>query len=152
MSLEALYNNADPRTYVGQVKNKQAADANTSMGVNFMDGTRRGPRPTPDEFQTEFTRNPEGTFLAGGAQGTVSPTADKTYSLSRWTPKSLKLAFEQDGPASLNKGYYIDRFRTATSNAGSVLVHNYTPLNNKGFKDLNSSAKMRIASAPNSYF
>lgn len=152
MSLEALYNNADPQSYVGQVRTKQEAEANTTMGVNFMDGTRRGPRPTPDEFQTEFTRNRPNTFVVGGAQGSVPATTDKSYPLSRWTPKSLKLAFEQEGPASLNKGYYIDRFRTATSNAGSVLVHNYTPLRNKGFKDLNNSARARIVSSPTSYF
>jgi hypothetical protein len=145
MSLENLYNQAANGTYVGRVKAQQATDANTTDGVNFMDGTRRR-NPEPDEFQTEFKRNAEGTYAIGGAQGTVSPTNDKNYVLSRWTPKSLKLAFEQDGPASLNKGYYTSRFRTATSPKGSVLVHNYTPLPNQTFKDKNSSAAARIAS------
>jgi hypothetical protein len=133
MSLENLYNQASNGTYVGRVKAQQATDANTTDGVNFMDGTRRR-NPEPDEFQTEFKRNREGTY------------ADTKYVLSRWTPKSLKLAFEQDGPASLNKGYYTSRFRTATSPKGSVIVHNYTPLPNQTFKDKNSSAAARIAS------
>jgi hypothetical protein len=145
MSLENLYNQASNGTYVGRVKAQQATDANTTDGVNFMDGTRRR-NPEPDEFQTEFKRNREGTYAVGGAQGTVSPTNDTKYVLSRWTPKSLKLAFEQDGPASLNKGYYTSRFRTATSPKGSVIVHNYTPLPNQTFKDKNSSAAARIAS------
>lgn len=151
MSLEALYNNADANTYVGQARTKQAANANTTSGVNFMDGTRRGTRPVADEFQREFTRNSEGSYVVGGAQGTVPTTTDKSYPLSRWTPRALKLAFEQDGPASLSRGYYIDRFRTAVSKAGSVLIHNYTPLAQKGFKDVNTSAKNRAQSSPTSY-
>lgn len=151
MSLEELYNDANPNSYVGRVRTKQAADAEVTSGVNFMDGTRRGARPSPDQFQTEFTRNSEGSFLTGGAQGVVPSTTDKSYPLSRWTRRALLLAFEKDGPASLQQGYYTNRFRTAYSKAGETLVHNYTPLLNQGFKDVNKSARDRINSAPTSY-
>ena len=147
MSLVDLYNQAEKGTYVGEVKTKHATDVGAKDGVNFMDGTRRR-NPEPDEYQTEFKRNAEGTYAVGGAQGTVSPTNDKNYQLSRWTEKSLKLAFEQEGPASLDKGYYTSRFRTATSPKGSVLVHNYTPLPESGYLDKNASAKARYNSAP----
>ena len=152
MSLEELYNSADTTTYVGRVRTTQASDANVINGVNFLDGTKRGRAAVADQFQTEFTRNEPGAYVVGGAQGSVPTTNNKTYAMSRWTQKSLKLAFEQDGPASLDKGYYTNRFRTATSKAGDVLVHNYTPLNGKGFKDVNVAARNRINSAPTSYF
>lgn len=153
MSLEALYNNADPNTYVGQARTKQANDVGPGAGNSFLDGTRKTTRTlaSADVFQKEFTRNAENSFIAGGAQGTVPTTSDKSYPLSRWTSRALKLAFEQDGPASLSRGYYIDRFRTAVSKAGSVLIHNYTPLAQKGFKDVNNSAKNRVQSSPTSY-
>jgi len=153
MSLEALYNDADPKTYVGQVRTKQSNDVGAGASNSFLDGTRKTTRTlaSADLFQKEFTRNAGNSYVAGGAQGTVPTTSDKSYPLSRWTPKALKLAFEQDGPASLSRGYYNDRFRTAVSNTGNVLVHNYTPLAQKGFKDLNVSAKNRIQSSPTSY-
>ena len=150
MSLVDLYNQAANGTYVGEVKAKQATDVGAKDGVNFMDGTRRR-NPEPDEFQTEFKRNAEGTYAIGGAQGTVSPTNNKTYELSRWTPKSLKLAFEQDGPASLDKGFYNNRFRTATTAKGTQLVHNYTPLNNGGYINKNSFALARFNSQATSF-
>jgi len=149
MSLVDLYNNAANGTYVGEVKAKQAADVGAKDGVNFMDGTRRR-NPEPDQFQTEFKRNAEGTYAIGGAQGTVSPSNDKSYVLSRWTSKALKLPFEQDGPASLDKGYYTSKFRTAVTPQGSVLIHNYTPLQNGSFKDKNVSVAARINARPTS--
>jgi hypothetical protein len=150
MSLVDLYNQAEKGTYVGEVKTKQATDVGAKDGVNFMDGTRRR-NPEPDEYQTEFKRNAEGTYAVGGAQGTVSPTNNKTYELSRWTPKSLKLAFEQEGPASLSNGFYNNRFRTATTAKGTQIVHNYTPLNNKGYVNLNSFAAARVNSSATSF-
>ena len=146
MSLVDLYNSAANGTYVGEVKAKQATDVGAKDGVNFMDGTRRR-NPEPDEFQTEFKRNAEGTYAIGGAQGTVSPTNNKTYELSRWTQKSLKLAFENEGPASLSNGYYNSRFRTAVTAKGAQLVHNYTPINNNGYINKNSSAGLRYNSS-----
>lgn len=150
MSLVDLYNSAANGTYVGEVKAKQATDVGAKDGVNFMDGTRRR-NPEPDEFQTEFKRNAEGTYAIGGAQGTVSPTNNKTYELSRWTQKSLKLAFENEGPASLSNGYYNSRFRTAVTAKGAQLVHNYTPINNNGYINKNSSAANRF-NAPSTSF
>ena len=149
MSLADLYNNAATGTYVGQVKTKQAADVGATDGVNFMDGARRR-NPEPDQFQTEFKRNAEGTYAIGGAQGSISPSNDKSYVLSRWTQRALKLPFEQDGPASLDKGYYTSKFRTATTPQGSMLIHNYTPLQNSSFKEKNTSAAARINSSPTS--
>lgn len=143
MSLVDLYNNAAKGTYVGDVKAKQATDVGAKEGVNFMDGTRRR-NPEPDEFQTEFKRNAEGTYAIGGAQGTVSPTNNKTYELSRWTDKSLKLAFENEGPASLSSGYYNNRFRTAVTAKGEQIVHNYTPLKDKGYINKNQFAAIRF--------
>lgn len=150
MSLVDLYNSAANGTYVGEVKAKQATDVGAKDGVNFMDGTRRR-NPEPDEFQTEFKRNAEGTYAIGGAQGTVSPTNNKTYELSRWTEKSLKLAFENEGPASLSDGYYNNRFRTAVTAKGTQLVHNYTPINNNGYINKNQSAASRF-NAPSTSF
>lgn len=142
MSLVDLYNTAANGTYVGEVKAKQATDVGAKDGVNFMDGTRRR-NPEPDEFQTEFKRNAEGTYAVGGAQGTVSPTNNKSYELSRWTQKSLKLAFENQGPASLSEGYYNNRFRTAVTAKGEQRVHNYTPINNNGYINKNQWASIR---------
>lgn len=142
MSLVDLYNTAANGTYVGEVKAKQATDVGAKDGVNFMDGTRRR-NPEPDEFQTEFKRNAEGTYAVGGAQGTVSPTNNKSYELSRWTQKSLKLAFENQGPASLSEGYYNNRFRTAVTAKGEQRVHNYTPINNNGYVNKNQWASIR---------
>lgn len=155
MSLETLYNNAQTGTYVNKVKTTQASDVGAGQGVNFMDGTKRArysPTSTPaaDQFQTEFQRNAEGTYVIGGAQGTVPPTNDKSYALSRWTDKALKLPFESEGPSSLPNGYYTTRFRTAITPAGPTTIHNYTPLADKKFKDLNTSAAARINSKPTS--
>lgn len=153
MSLEDLYNNAANETYVGKVRRTQANDVGAGDSNSFLDGTRKTTRTlaSADAFQKEFTRNQGGSFVVGGAQGTVPATSDKSYPLSRWTTKALKLAFEQDGPASLSNGYYTNRFRTAYSKAGAVVVHNYTPLINGSFKDLNAAARAKINSSPTSY-
>jgi hypothetical protein len=108
--------------------------------VNFLDGQPR--ENTQDVFQTEFTRNQAGSYVGSGAQGVVR---NPQQSLTRWTDKSFKLAFDGEGPTQLNRGYYIERFRTDSKNN---LVHMYTPAIGKSFGDKNTWAKTRIASSP----
>lgn len=153
MSLEALYNQAAANTYVGTVRSRQAADAPTNQTlVNFLDGQakgryRAGKALTPDTFQTEFTRNAEGSFLSAGAQG-VSRNSTQTY--TRWTDKSFKIAFDKEGPAQLRNGFYTNQFRpTYTGIDGKQKqVHVYSPTIGKKFGDMNSSAKARINATP----
>lgn len=151
MSLEQMYNSAQPGTYVHSARTKQAADAGPrgDFVTNNLDGTRRNAPGVQDEFQTEFKRNEGGSYVTGGAQGTVPPSNDKTYANSRWTPRSLKLAFEGrgQGPASLRDGFYQDnRFRVFNSKT----VHIYTPLMEGGYRDRNDWAKLRVHSSPSS--
>jgi hypothetical protein len=149
MSLEQLYNNASSGTYVGQAKAAQTA----GPGDSFFDGSRRTTRTiaSADVFQTEFTKNEAGTYVVGGAQGTVPPSNDKSYTYSRWTGEALKLPFDGKGPASLDKGFYDNsRFRTATTPKGPQTVHNYTPLEGKGYIDTNASARARYNSTSTS--
>lgn len=94
MTLEERYNAATAETYVGRVKNLQAADRGAGDGVNFMDGDARGiwsPDATaaPDQVQSEFTRNAAGDFRYGGG-GKVPGSADNTYALSRWLTKGVE--------------------------------------------------------------
>lgn len=143
MSLESLYNQAAPSTYVGVVRTRQSstAPAGTSM-VNYLDGTTRDAENIPDQFQREFTRNTPGTFKTGGAQGVERNPQQK---LTRWTNKAFKLAFDKEGPASLSQGYYIDRFRLDSKNN---LVHLYTPNNGQTLRDKDVSARNRINASP----
>ena len=160
MSLEALYNNADPKTYVGQVKTKQAADVGAVDGINFMDGGRRARNSDQsDVFQREFIRNAEGTYAVGGAQGTVPSTTDKTYPLSRWTPRALELAFNGNnkGPASLSNGFYATtRFRVWRAGQQQANIHNYIPAVNRnqsstgGYVNQNASARSKALSTSTS--
>lgn len=154
MSLEQKYLTAAEGTYVGSVLRKQApfknsGAPNTDYGiVNFMDGTIRGKTRQPDTFQTEFKRNDAGSYVVGGAQGILRAQEEK---LTRWTDRALNLAFGNrgTGPASLVNGYfYNDRFKVATGPAGNIPVHNYAPLANKKFSDVNASAKARINGNP----
>lgn len=90
MNLEERYNSAAANTYVGRVKNLQAADRGAGAGVNFLDGEPRNTwssdsTAAPDQVQTEFTRNAAGDFRYGG--GGKSPGSGNTYSLSRWLKK-----------------------------------------------------------------
>lgn len=151
MSLEELYNGAQAGTYVHSARTKQAAEAGGrgDFLVNNLDGTRRGSSPAEDQFQTEFKRNEAGAYTTGGAQGTVPPTNDKSYTNSRWTTRATKLAFEGrgQGPASLRDGFFQDnRFRTYNSQT----IHNYTPLAEGGYRNQNQSASLRVNSTPSS--
>jgi len=144
MSLETLYNQAAANTYVGTVRTRQASDAPTNQTlVNFLDGQpkARSNSQVADQFQTEFTRNAPNSYVSSGAQGI---TRNTNQSLTRWTDKSFKIAFDGEGPAQLKNGFYTTQFRTA----GSKLVHNYSPLTGKKFADLNTSAKARVAGSP----
>lgn len=147
MSLEALYNAAQTGTYVNQVRTKQAADVGSGLGVNFMDGTRRGKNNNnADEYQREFTRNIAGANIIGGAQGTLR---NPNESLTRWSTKSFKIAFDAEGPASLPNGFYnTTRFRVWKAGQISANIHNYTPLQNKGFVNINTSAGLRKNGSP----
>lgn len=153
MSLEQKYLTAENGTYVASVRNKQAPFTNAGAPnsdsgiVNFMDGTIRKSRQ-PDEFQTEFKRNDAGSYVVGGAQGVLRAQEEK---LTRWTDRALNLAFgnKGNGPTSLVNGYfYNDRFKVAVGPAGAIPVHNYAPLADKKFYDVNSSAKARINGNP----
>ncbi len=158
MSLEALYNDAAASTYVGKVRTTQEASADTTSGVNFLDGTRRSRNnDTADEFQKEFTRNEPGSNVAGGAQppvGLGKSTSVVTGGLSRWTNKAIKLAFNAssgEGPASLVKGFYHTptTFRVKKFGDSSANIHNYIPTN--GYTTANSFARVRAVSGPTSY-
>ena len=150
MSLEALYNQAAANTYVGTVRTRQAATAPTNQTlVNFLDGQpkTRSNTQVADEFQTEFTRNAPNSYVSAGAQG-VARNPNQTF--TRWTDKSFKLAFGNEGPSQLRNGFYTNQFRPTYTGIDGTLkqVHMYTLNNGKKFGDMNNSAKTRIASSP----
>jgi len=156
MTLEERYNAASEDTYVGRVRARQAADAGAGPGVNFFDGDARAtwsPDSTaaPDEYQKEFTRNNEGAFRYGGDG--KSPGGGTDYSLSRWTSKSLKIAFGGEGPTTQPAGYWNNnRFTTVNDvrNAGT-LIHRYAPVEGKRFDEsamLSEMAKGVLSGAP----
>lgn len=138
MSLAQLYTSAAPNTYVGTVRDRQSATAPAGASlVNYLDGDARTRDVTPDVFQREFTRNAAGAFKSGGAQGV---TRNPGASLTRWTQKAYKLAFGGEGPSTLSKGFYNNRF----TNEGKL--HLYTPVD--GFVNKNASAATRKNSSP----
>lgn len=141
MSLESLYNNAAPNTYAGTVRTRQAASAPTNGAplVNFLDGKRRTASPADDQFQTEFTRNAPGAYVAGGVPKHTGGN------LTRWTDSAFKLAFDGSGPPSLDRGYYTSQFRTSYN---GKIVHNYTPNRSEQFGAVNKSAELRINASP----
>lgn len=150
MSLEALYKQAASNTYVGTVRTRQAADAPTNQTlVNFLDGQpkTRSNTQVPDEFQKEFTRNPQGSYVMGGAQG-VSRNPNQSY--TRWTDKSFKIAFDGEGPSQLKQGFYTNQFRPVYKDITGTQkqVHTYTPINGKRFGDVNNAARVKIAASP----
>lgn len=140
MNLEERYNSAGENTYVGRVRTRQAADAGSGAGVNFFDGDARsewspGSEAAPDSIQKEFTRGAAGDFRYGG--GGKEPGAGDDYLLSRWLDKSLKIAFDGQGPSRLPTGYWNNvRYTTVNDvrNAATAL-HNYAPLDGKKFEE-----------------
>ena len=150
MSLEALYNQAAANTYVGTVRTRQASDAPANQTlVNFLDGQpkARTNSQVPDEFQTEFTRNEANSYVSAGAQGVAR---NPTQTFTRWTDKSFKLAFDNEGPSQLKNGFYTNQFRPVYTgiDGSQKQVHMYTPNSGKKFGDKNDSARARIASSP----
>lgn len=143
MSLEDMYKNAAPDSYVGTARERQSSTATGAQLVNFLDGQKRGVTVRDDEFQTEFTRNEAGSYVAGGSQG-VQRSIDEN--LTRWTDKAFKLAFDGEGPPTLIEGYYNNsRFRV---DSGNRQVHMYAPSAGRRFADVNESAKSRVAASP----
>lgn len=147
MSLEDLYDKAQPNTYVATVRDRQEASAPTNQTlVNFLDGQprgtyRQGATPPQDVIQTEFTRNAERSYVRGGAQGIARGEGE---TLSRWTEKAFSIAFDGNGPSQLSNGFYTNQFRTAKGPSGQQTVHMYTPptpSNRNTFIDKNSSAR-----------
>jgi hypothetical protein len=140
MNLEERYNNAGQNTYVGRVRARQASDAGTGPGVNFLDGDTRGTwapgqEAAPDTMQAEFTRNDAGDFRYGG--GGKEPGSGDSYLLSRWLEKSLKIAFDGVGPSRLPTGYWQNSRFTTVNNVrnGNVKVHNWAPVAGKAFDE-----------------
>jgi len=158
ITLEERYNGAPETTYVGRVRMRQAADVGGNKpGVDFMDGSGRGSwssgggTPAPDEFQTEIKRNAAGDFRYGGGAKSPALTNDSTYPLSRWLDKSLKIAFDGVGPASLPTGYHRNnRFTLLNDNRNmNVKLHNYTPrLNDDYTNTLIELSKGHVTGAP----
>lgn len=155
MGLKELYENAQQGTYVSQIKGEQNSGL-AGAGVNFMDGTRKIAQG--DIFQTEFTKYAAGANIAGGAQGTVPTTSDKSYPLSRWTQKGVNLAFDTangQGPASLSNGFYgTTRFRVGKAGETAANIHKYIPVNNTnaaatgGYINQYSWARARFNASP----
>jgi hypothetical protein len=142
MNLEERYNAAGENTYVGRVRARQSYDAGAGPGVNFLDGDKRtnwspGSEAAPDAFQSEFTRNEPGGFLYGGGGLEPAATNDGSYPLSRWLDKSLKIAFDGQGPSRLPAGYWRNtRFTTVRDvRNGGTDVHNYAPVSGKKFEE-----------------
>lgn len=137
MGLKELYEGGDPKyPYVNTVRTRQAADAGAINGVNFMDGTPRTQgNNAPDEYQDEFKRNEQGSFRYGGNSKVPGSQPDTSYLLSRWLEKSLKIAFDGEGPTTQPAGYWQNnRFTTLNDpRNGSAKVHNYAPKVGKTF-------------------
>ena len=155
MSLETLYNEAPTNTYVGRARTRQSAEADTTAGVNFMDGTRRSVgNETSDEFQSEFTRNEAGSYVAGGAQppaGLGTSADEPTSGLTRWKAPAFKLAFNGEGvgPSQLINGFYKTPAIFRKDSRGND-IHNYTPLTDSRFQDKNTSARDKVNAGPTS--
>ena len=153
--LLSLYNSSTSAT----VTNARALGTSDGrQGVNFFDGTGRGPygptsEGTPDVWQGEFRENKEGVKV------TPAATNNGTYPLSRWKADSLKIAFDGVGPIQRPKGYWLDvRFNTFKDSAGRTIgdgkLHKYAPVTGKQFagtgseRGLNTSADARVKSSP----
>ena len=151
MSLEKMYNDAAPTSYVGTVRDRQSSTATGAQLVNFLDGKARTRTAQADEFQTEFTRNEAGAYVAGGAQAPELQPSNSSNSdagpqtNTRWTNKAFKLAFDGQGPPQLNSGFYTNQFRPMFKGGQA---HLYTPLAGKSFSDSNFWAKTRKDSSP----
>jgi hypothetical protein len=155
MTLEDRYNSAGMDSYVGRVRSLQSQEAGAGRGVNFMDGQgvgswAPGGTEAPDQFQREFTRESAGTYRYGANKSPASSN-DKSYPLSRWLEKSLKLAFDGEGPPTRPVGYWMDsRFKTLKDvRNGDTKLHRYAPLADKAFSDtLQPLTRGRVEGSP----
>lgn len=147
--LKTLYGKSTSPTILAV---KAMGTADKRQGVNFFDGTGRGPwsptsEGTDDVWQGEFTENKEGTVV------TPAATNDSTYPLSRWKAGALKIAFEGVGPAQRPKGYWLDtRFTVFKDSAGrwteeGSKLHKYAPIDGKKFQNADTWADTRIKAA-----
>jgi hypothetical protein len=149
MNLEQRYNAAGNNTYVGRVKNLQAADVGAGAGVNFFDGDGRSawdPSTTaaPDVVQTEFTRNDAGDFRYGGGGKTPALTNNGRYPLSRWLARGLE---KGDAYFANNRFTTISNIR----NAPNTIVHKYWSTTGKKFDEatiLSELSKGKISGSP----
>jgi hypothetical protein len=120
-----------------------------------MDGTRRSVgNATEDEFQSEFTRNAPGSYVAGGAQppaGLGTNADEPTSGLTRWKAPAFNLAFngEGEGPSQLINGFYKTPTIFRKDSRGND-IHNYTPLTDSRFQDKNTSVRNRVNAGPTS--
>lgn len=158
MTLEQRYKNETTSATILAAKALGTSDGR--QGVNFFDGTGRGPwsptsTGTPDVWQGEFTENKEGVNV------TPATTNTSAYPLSRWKAEALKIAFEGVGPVQRPKGYWQDvRFNTFKDSAGRTTgdgrLHKYAPVTGNQFagtgseRGLNTSADARVKSSPSS--
>lgn len=150
--LKALYEKSTSAT-ISAAKAMGTKDGNA--GVNFFDGTSRGPwsptfQGTPDVWQDGITENSQGTNINPAA------TNDGTYPLSRWKPDSLLIAFEGAGPTKLPTGYFGNtRFTVFKDSAGrwteeGSKLHKYAPLTGKKFQNADTWANTRITAGATS--
>lgn len=153
-TLEELYNEAAGDSYVGRVRQQQAADAGTAdTGTNFFDGVGRDQQNNaPDEYQDEFSRNTAGDYRYGGG-GKVPGTEGTT--LSRWLSKGIAKAFgDVDGNTNENNYFTSPRFNPNYQDISGELVkvHRYAPLADRDFKsnlaDLSRGRVTGAASGP----
>ncbi len=148
MNLEERYNAAGNDTYVGRVKEFQAADAGARAGVNFLDGDGRAEwspsaEAAPDVVQEEFTRNAAGAYRYGGAGKTPAGTNDGSYPLSRWLARGVEKG---------DTYFTNNRFTTIgdVRNAPGTTVHKFSPLEGKRFDEsaiLSELSKGKIGGA-----
>jgi hypothetical protein len=149
MNLEERYNAASNDTYVGRVKNLQAADVGAGRGVNFFDGDGRtewDPSATaaPDEVQNEFTRNDAGDFRYGGGGKSPALTDNGSYPLSRWLARGLE---KGDVYFANNRFTTIGNVR----NAPGTIVHKYWSADGKRFDEsaiLSELSKGKLSGSP----
>lgn len=163
MGLKELYegSNGGQFPYVNTVRTQQASDAGSAApGVNFLDGLPRTKTQTPDQMQTEFTRNDAGSlkYGASGRNAKTPGTADDvagTGGLSRWTTSALNIAFDDASTQPSLSSIYNRRKGFKSSSpvnwAGQDSFHRWTPKVGKSFveslTDVDKS-KTRVTGSP----
>jgi hypothetical protein len=151
-TLKELYEKSTSAT-ISEAKALGTSDER--QGVNFFDGTGRGPwnplsTGAPDVWQGEFKENKE------GKNATPATTNNSTYPLSRWKADALKIAFEGKGPAKLSTGYFGNtRFTEFKDTAGrwtpdGSKLHKYAPLTGKKFQNADTWANARVVAGATS--